>query len=157
MSEPVAKLQDELIGALVGLARACAANLRTPEAEALAVEVLAALPCAGPKQLRALLARVRAEKARVAPNCAKCASPCGNTADYDMERMRRGDPEARAAKSMLLWALSGLAARIRAGHCAGPGLRDFLFAGLSVIANDLEADVILAYAVRTLTPALRDE
>ena len=34
--------------------------------------------------IRELIGRVHAEKARLAPDCAGCAAPCGRTSDYDM-------------------------------------------------------------------------
>ena len=53
----------------------------------------------------------RAEKHAVAPNCATCAMPCGNTKDYDLTRLRNAAPAVRQRKLRLLQAVFRLAAQ----------------------------------------------
>ena len=89
-SADVARLQDELTGALIGLARATdnapAVNDGTWR---LMIEGLFATVTNvsfDADAIRALIDRVHAEKARLVPNRAPCAAPCGRTGDYDMAR-----------------------------------------------------------------------
>ena len=73
------KLPDEaVISALIGLAGACNNNPKTLRTDRVLLRALA-----GELDAEA----VRAEKFAVAPDCAVCANPCGNTSDYDMDRL----------------------------------------------------------------------
>lgn len=87
----VAKLQDELTGALVGLARA---TDNAPDVNGdtwrLMIEGLFTTVTNvnfNEETICRLIDRVRAEKARLVPDCAVCASACGRTDDYDMEKL----------------------------------------------------------------------
>ena len=84
----VAKLQDELTGALVGLSRAVD---NAPDVNEgtwhLVIEGLFTTitnVSFNEKTLRELIDRVHGEKARLVPGCSGCASVCGRTDDYDM-------------------------------------------------------------------------
>ena len=104
-------MNGELIGALVGLAKATDGQeaLITPTATALIVRALnAPVETAGE-----LLRRAAEEKQKIVPNCATCAAPCGRTADYDMETLYTAEPEVREAKLRILAALRSLAADFR--------------------------------------------
>lgn len=84
----VAKLQDELTGALVGLSRAVD-NARDVNEGTwhLVIEGLFTTitnVSFNEKTLRDLIDRVHGEKARLVPGCSGCASVCGRTDDYDM-------------------------------------------------------------------------
>ena len=67
-----------------------------------------------------MIAKVHAEKERVVPNCATCASPCGNTSDYDMKEIWEADEDIRSLKSLILFGIRGMAAY--AYHAAVLGL-----------------------------------
>lgn len=58
-------------------------------------------PDAGEEELAQQLKRVRAEKLAVAPGCATCVAKCGNTDDYDMERLWNGPDQVRSLKIRL--------------------------------------------------------
>ena len=86
-SSATAALQDELTGALIGLAKACGNNPRTEDTTHILIEGLFTTITNvnfNDETLREMIAKVHAEKERVVPNCATCASPCGNTSDYYM-------------------------------------------------------------------------
>ena len=55
----------------------------------------------GEEELAQQLKRVRAEKLAVAPGCATCVAKCGNTDDYDMERLWNGPDQVRSLKIRL--------------------------------------------------------
>ncbi|MFQ9499871.1 MAG: hypothetical protein ACLR0Q_01130 [Faecalibacterium sp.] len=86
---PAQQARDTLLGALVGLARATTNEPKTDDTDEVlnAGLRLAAQPDAPEERLQRMLAIVQTEKHRVAPGCATCAMPCGNTNDYDLARL----------------------------------------------------------------------
>lgn len=62
--------------------------------------------------IEALIRKVRAEKARLAPGCSSCTAPCGRTADYDMLALWTAEEEVRALKLRILADLRKIAAHI---------------------------------------------
>ena len=78
---PAQQARDALLGALVGLARATTSEPKTDDTDEVlnAGLRLAAQPDAPEERLQRMLAIVQTEKHRVAPGCATCAMPCGNT------------------------------------------------------------------------------
>ena len=110
----VAQLQDELTGALVGLSRATDGGMKaTPEMWRLMIEGLFTTVTNvnfNEKTIRELIGRVHAEKARLAPDCAGCAAPCGRTSDYDMNLLWSADEDIRSLKSLILFGVRGMAA-----------------------------------------------
>lgn len=110
---PAGTLRDTLLGALVGLARSTSSEPKTENTDAVlnAGLRLAAQPDAPAETLQRMLDITRAEKHAVAPNCATCAMPCGNTKDYDLTRLRSAAPAVRQRKLRLLQAVFCLAAQ----------------------------------------------
>ena len=110
------RLQNELTGALIGLARAiddpavASAETWTVMTEGL----LATAPdaCLSDAALETLIQNVRAEKARLAPGCSQCMAPCGRTADYDMQALWTAEEEVRTLKLRILADLREIAAHI---------------------------------------------
>lgn len=108
---PAERARDELLGALVGLARATTSEPKTEDTDEVlnAGLRLAAQPDAPAEKLERMLSIVRTEKHRVAPNCATCAMPCGNTADYDLARLWAAPEAVRTLKLQMLSAAFALA------------------------------------------------
>ena len=110
------RLQNELTGALIGLARAiddpavASAETWTVMTEGL----LATAPdaCLSDAALETLIQNVRAEKARLAPGCSQCMAPCGRTADYDMQALWNAKKEVCTLKLRILADLREIAAHI---------------------------------------------
>ena len=146
----VAKLQDELTGALVGLARA---TDNAPDVNGdtwrLMIEGLFTTVTNvnfNEETIRALLDRVRAEKARLVPDCAVCASACGRTDDYDMEKLWGAQEDIRSLKSLILFGVRGMAAY--AHHAMVLGYTDeevnrFLAKALFAVGEDWGMDELL--------------
>ncbi len=113
-SAAVARLQDELTGACIGLARAsgnapdvCDGTWR------LMIESLFTTVTNvsfNEETLRGLIDRVHAEKARLVPDCAVCSASCGRTDDYDMENLWNAQEDIRSLKSLILFGVRGMAA-----------------------------------------------
>ena len=111
------RVRDELLGALVGLARATTSEPKTDDTDEVlnAGLRLLAQPDVPEEKLQQMLTIVRTEKHRVAPNCATCAMPCGNTTDYDLARLWNAPQDVRALKLRMLAAAIRLAQQRPAG------------------------------------------
>ena len=141
-----AKLQDELTGALIGLAHACSNNPKTEQTDRLIIEGLFATLTNvnfDDAALQQLLDRVHGDKAAVAPGCTFCQARCGNTDDYDMERMWGAAEDIRSVKSLLLFGMRGMAAY--AYHAMVLGYTDeeihaFFQKGLFALKEDWEME-----------------
>ena len=135
------RLRRELLGCLIGLARTCSNNPPTDETEGLLLAGLHAADEATaiePERLRALIDRVRADKAAVSPNCASCVSPCGKNEDYDLDRIDRAEPVIRAVKERIL---RGLERRGHQGH-----MDQLVFDALFALAEDWDEKALGWYA-----------
>lgn len=100
---------DEIISALIGLVGACGNNPKTENTDAVVVKALAFSKCDADGVPQKIVSEIRSEKNKVAPNCAVCPTPCGNTSDYDMSRIYSAREEIRDIKLRILDALQELA------------------------------------------------
>lgn len=135
-------MQDEIISTLLGLVGACNNNPKTNTTDRLVLEALAYPSCHCTKE--ELVAKLRAEKYTVSPNCATCAMPCGNTSDYDMSRIYSAETEVRKAKLTLLQVLREIAVAVTKNDVV---LSDediyFIYKALSYVGYDLSAEILL--------------
>ena len=139
-----AREQDELTGALVGLARAQGAAGADAEADELVLDGL--FTCVtnvsfDAESVAALVARVRAKRDELAAR-AGVEAP-----DYDLARLWGADEDMRSLKSLVLFGLRGMGAY--AHHAAMLGYHDdavtaYFYRGLRAIGSDAEADELLA-------------
>lgn len=109
----VANLQDELTGALVGLARAAGGGAPDEKIRKLITKGLFTTVTNvnfNEESIKRLIAEVRAEKSRLVPQCTLCASPCGNNDEYDMSEIWNADEDIRSLKSLILFGIRGMAA-----------------------------------------------
>ena len=109
-----AKLQDELTGALIGLARAVdsasAISKRTVQVIIEGLFTTVTNVSFDNAAIEDMIQKVRAEKERLVPDCSKCQSPCGKTNEYDMQQMWNADKDIRSLKSLILFGIRGMAA-----------------------------------------------
>lgn len=138
--------EDKIISVLAGLAGACSNNPKTPDTDSLILKALA-FPglCPEPDEnsLAEVLEGLYAEKNAIAPGCAECAFPCGNTSDYDMNRIYEAGEEIRKLKLEIISGLQSLAAYICRNRQRGKDLEpegDFLCRAISYIGFDLEKE-----------------
>lgn len=105
-------LPGNLIGALIGIARATDGNehLITKESTALLLECLAASP-ATEEELNTLLSKINALKRSMVPDCFRCANPCGRTDAYDCSRIDAEPESVRNAKYDILSKLQTLSGK----------------------------------------------
>ncbi len=145
----VAALQDQLTGALIGLAGACGNTALTEGTTRLVIESLFATVTNvnfSDESLKELIRLVEKEKARLAPNCFSCDSPCGNQADYDMNLLWNAPEDIRSLKSLILFGIRGMAAY--AYHAMVLGYRDetaeeFFYKALLMIGGNYEMTDLL--------------
>lgn len=100
-------LQNRLIGALIGLARATDGNehLITDESTSVILDSLAAKPSCEDDLLR-LLERIDTVKRKMVPDCYLCANPCGRTAAFDLSQLEKEESDVRNAKYGILTKLA---------------------------------------------------
>ena len=140
---------DNVISALIGLIGACSSNPKTPETDDIVLNALAfSHDCKNPEREQEMTDNVRREKFSVSPNCASCAMPCGNTSDYDMNRIYDAPDDIREAKLKLLDAVTSLAARIcDNGEKPSQSTMNAIFKALTYIALDLPAKEFTAIII----------
>ena len=122
-----AKLQDELTGALIGLARSVEGNMHllTERTDDLVIEGLFTTVTNvnfNNETITALIRRIEDEKNRMVPGCTACGAPCGRNDDYDMNDLWQADEDIRSLKSLILFGIRGMAAY--AYHANVLGYRD---------------------------------
>lgn len=114
-SAEVAALQDKLIGALIGLARATESDekLRSPESDKLVQEALFATLTNvdfNSEEIIVLTDKAHKMKETMVPNCSSCEDPCGHNDDYDLNEVWNGNEDIRSLKSLILFGIKGVAA-----------------------------------------------
>lgn len=136
--------EDRIISALIGLVGACNSNPKTADTDNLVIKALA-FPLLSPenddKALREMVDEIYSEKNSVAPGCAVCTAPCGNTSDYDMRRIYEASDGIRKAKLQILEKLQNLATYICRSRESGriPYIDSrFFYKALSYVSYDLE-------------------
>ncbi len=148
LSAPVTEAQaerDRLLGALIGLSHTIVNEPKTEDTDRVLTSGLrlASDPDAGLDALRRMTAIVREEKHRVAPNCATCAMPCGNTSDYDMARLWNAPEDIRTLKLRILNSLFRLAQNHPSEETV-PVIDQSLF----VLSEDWDEELLLPIAER---------
>ena len=136
------------VSALIGLVGACNNNPNTPSTDRVIIKALA-LPILNPETdaetIRQITDEIYAEKYAVSPGCASCAMPCGNTSDYDMNRIYNADEGVRSVKLQILSKLQELASYIYQNQkleTLSPEDMEFFYKALSYVSYDMESDVL---------------
>ena len=109
-----ARLQDELTGALISLARAVdgstAISKRTGQIIIEGLFTTVTNVNFDNASIENMIQKVRAEKERLVPDCSKCQSPYGKTDEYDMQQLWNANEDIRSLKSLILFGIRGMAA-----------------------------------------------
>lgn len=112
-SADTARLQDELTGALIGLARATESNPATQNTYQTIIEGLFTTITNVSFDDEAIIRQIEkthAAKEELVPGCGSCGAPCGKTEDYDMQQLWNDNEDIRSLKSLILFGLRGMAA-----------------------------------------------
>jgi len=99
-------MEETLIGALIGIARATdgSEHLITAEVTAFLRRALQE-DTAEEATAAGLVKEAQDVKRSMVPNCFLCANPCGRTSDYDMREMNREPTAVREKKREILQSL----------------------------------------------------
>lgn len=142
---------DKIISALIGLIGACNNNPKTENTDRVIIKALAFPPAlmeAGTENIQALIEEIYTEKYIVAPGCATCQTPCGNTSDYDMNRIYDAEADIRDLKLKILSALKELAAELYSLQKSDKmpmESMEFFYKALSYVSFDMERDGLLTF------------
>ncbi len=149
-SAAAANLQDELTGALIGLARAADGDTQPTESTwRVMIEGLFTTVTNvnfNEDTIRELIRRVHSEKEALVPMCSDCGSPCVRNNDYDMSELWNEDEDIRSLKSLILFGIRGVAAY--AHHAMVLGYTDeelckFISKALFAVGENWDMDHLL--------------
>ena len=109
--DTTAKLQDELTGALIGLAHAVGEDKAELETDRLMMESLFATLTNvnfDDESLKKQIEAVHQEKRKYVPGCISCQEPCGRTTDYSMKKLWEDEEDIRSLKSRSAFRAEGV-------------------------------------------------
>lgn len=139
-----ALLQDQLTGALIGLARATEGNedKMSASTDRIILEGLFTTVTNvsfDNEAITAMIHRVEEEKKKLVPLCGECAASCGRNDNYDLNALWTSDEDIRSLKSLILFGIRGMAAY--AYHAAvlgytSPEVNRFFLKALFAIGMD---------------------
>jgi len=150
-----AKLQDELTGALIGLARATEGT--TVPTESTYRTIIEGLFTTitnvsfDNDAITDMIQKVYKEKNKLVPDCAVCASPCGRNNDYDMDLLWNDNENIRSLKSLILFGIRGMAAYAYHAMVLGytdKEVNDFLCEALFKIGYEENTDTLLPVVLK---------
>lgn len=122
---------DSIISALIGLVGAVSNNGKTEQTDRVIREAFLCLKDAGSEE--EMVQKIHAEKFIIAPDCATCLNPCGNTSDYDMTQFYAADAKIIAAKRDMIQTI-----------CKKMGLLEHVpedvYQGIAYLGYDLEPE-----------------
>lgn len=108
----VANLQDELTGALIGLAHSLngAGKVEQRTSDLVIRSLFATLTNVNFNEasIKEMIAAVQQEKDRLKPGCRSCANPCGMTEDLQLDSIWKAEENIRSLKSLVLFGLRGM-------------------------------------------------
>jgi len=150
----IARLQDELTGALIGLARASDGNQPTASTHIAMLEGLFTTITNvnfNEETIQKQIEAVTREKEALIPMCGECTQPCGRNENYDMEQLWNADENIRSLKSLILFGLRGMAAY--AYHALMLGYTDdevnaFFYKGLFAVGEDWDMEQLLPVVLK---------
>lgn len=142
---------NKIISALIGLVGVCNNNPKTENTDRVVIKALTfslTHPEADIENLQALTEEIYTEKYTIAPNCAVCQTPCGNTSDYDMNRIYNAETDVRDLKLKILSAVKELAADLysyRESDVLSAEDMEIFYKVLAYISFDMEKNSLLAF------------
>lgn len=152
--QDTAKLQDQLTGELIGLARAADGKAPSPAVHRAMIEGLFTAVTNVNFDDAAIMNQIKAvkeEKAKLTQGCSGCSSRCGKNDSYNIERLWNADEDIRSLKSLILFGLRGMAAY--AYHALMLGYSDdevnaFFYEGLFAVGEDWGMEELLPIVLK---------
>lgn len=150
-----ARLQDELTGALIGLAHVCSNNPKTKNTDKLILEGLFTTVTNvsfDDEAIQTIIDKVNKEKEIISPGCSQCGEKCGNTDNYDMNRLWNAQEDIRSLKSLLLFGIRGMAAYAYHAMVLGyesEEVNEFFYKALYILGEDLGMEELLPVVLET--------
>lgn len=147
-------LQDELTGALIGLARATDNPTPTMRTHEIMLEGLFACVtnvAFDDEALRTLIDRVRTEKSALVPECTSCTDTCNRNDEYNMALLWTTDEDIRSLKSLILFGLRGMAAYAYHAHLLGyhdETVLAFFYEGLRALGEEGDTETLLPLVLK---------
>ena len=118
----------KILSTLIGLVSAESNNGKTEDTDAIVRQALLRM------HKEDWSRRIREEKFRIAPNCATCSVPCGNTSDFPIEKMESWSVDQRAIREQVIGELQRIAA------VESDSLPEIVYRAIAYIGYDLEED-----------------
>lgn len=148
-----AKLQDELTGALIALAKVCEKNKKTENTDRIILEGLFTTVTNvnfNDGTLKEMLEKIRKEKKNVCLTCGG-GNLCEKAEEYDMKNLWEAQEDIRSLKSLILFGIRGMAAY--AYHAMVLGYTDetvnnFFYQALIAISQDLDMNQLLPIVMK---------
>ena len=143
--------ESKIISALIGLVGACNNNPKTENTDHVIIKALALAQIqseADDETQQSLIEEIHTEKYTIAPDCAVCQTPCGNTSDYDMSRIYQAKTDIRNLKLKMIGALNELAADVfsrQKQDALSAEDMEIFYKVLAYISFDMEKNNLLAF------------
>ena len=138
----VSNLQDELTGALIGLARCVDGNIPLESTNKVMMEGLFTTVTNvnfDDEATNKMIIKVHNEKEKLVPRCSSCAEECVRNDDYNMENLWNDNEDIRSLKSLILFGIRGMAAYAYHAYVLGftsEEVNNFFYKALYAIGED---------------------
>ena len=125
-----AKNFDPVLGALIGLSGAINNNGKKETTDEVVIKAIL-------NDDESEIENIKKEKLKIAPNCATCQSPCGNTSDYTKEKWLDATEEEIEIKGQLWDEVKNFVRDLNAEKKTG--LPEIIYKAISFLGYGLEA------------------
>lgn len=104
-------IRDELLGCIIGLSRVCQMHQKSDRTDLLILQGLidSADLSLSDGTIQSTMTLIKSEKSKIAPMCETCAARCGNSDDYDMNKLYDDTEEIRKLKLKILHKIQDIA------------------------------------------------
>ena len=144
-----ANYQDELTGALIGLAHAVKGGKPTSNTHKAMIEGLFTTITNvnfNNITIKQQIDAINLEKSAIIPQCCGCGSKCSKNDNYDMKELWGDNEDIRSLKSLILFGLRGVAAYAYHAMVLGyidESINNFFYKGLSAIEEGQNMEQLL--------------
>ena len=151
-----AKLQDELTGALISLAKAADStetiSKRTGQIIIEGLFTTVTNVNFDNAAIENMIQKVRTEKERLISDCNKCQAPYSKTEEYDLQQLWNANEDIRSLKSLILFGIRGMAAYAYHANVLNyedAEVNQFFCEALSKIGYEENTEALLSTVLKT--------